>query len=359
MPPLNSEQIIYEQNTNLQAFSREIIAVATPTPQELATQNQHLKKCRAIRRRICLEGELVPFGRLVTGFAITKSDLGAVLVTSYPEAFFNTPDMSDESNSLPHNQVKEFQSKGFEVTLLFKTSVPIMKSALKVTDENTFYLSCDIGFNHDLGVHNTRNLQTYSRYDPRIKEMVLFIKWWAKRRHINSPYRGTLSSYGYALMIIHFLINVVDPPVSINLQNTPIPEDVPPDQIFDKAGEEWAYSDKRWILAIEGPFEISGNVGRSCNSTGVDRIRSEFKRALNIIRFRDGGKSMRELLCQEGPPEKPWVRREDVERMEVKSNLDQSANKKTNETVKHQLNEFGNPISGRLGATRELSPNIS
>ncbi|KAG0642791.1 hypothetical protein HOY80DRAFT_1007755 [Tuber brumale] len=232
-------------------------------------------------------------------------------------------------------------------------------------------------------------LQTYSRCDPRIKEMVLFIKWWAKRRHINSPCRGTLSSYGYALMIIHFLINAVDPPVSINLQNTPIPEDVPPDQIFDKvgkgqhriwyaedveilpkttnqmhvgrllhsffkyysyrfqwgrgAGEEWAYSDKRWILAIEDPFEISGNVGRTCNSTGVDRIRAEFKRALNIIRFRDGGKSMRELLCQEGLPEKPWVRREDDERMEGKSNLDQSANKETNETVKHQLNDVMTP----------------
>ncbi|PUU74298.1 hypothetical protein B9Z19DRAFT_462777 [Tuber borchii] len=38
-------------------------------------------------------------------------------------------------------------------------------------------------------------------------------------------------------MIIHFLINVVDPPVLINLQNTPISEDVPPDQIFDESGE--------------------------------------------------------------------------------------------------------------------------
>jgi hypothetical protein len=31
------------------------------------------------------------------------------------------------------------------------------------------------------------------------------IKHWAKRRKVNDPYRGTLSSYGYVLMIINFL----------------------------------------------------------------------------------------------------------------------------------------------------------
>ncbi|CUS07941.1 unnamed protein product [Tuber aestivum] len=112
-----------------------------------------------------------------------------------------------------------------------------MKLALKATGENSFDLICDMGFNQDLGVHNTRTPQTHSRCDPRVKEMVLFIKWWAKRRHINSPYRGTVSSYGYVLMIIHFLINVVDPPVLIKRQNIGIPEDAPPDQIFVEGGE--------------------------------------------------------------------------------------------------------------------------
>ena len=51
-----------------------------------------------------------------------------------------------------------------------------MKLALKATDENSFDLNCDIGFNNDLGVHNTRMLRTYSRCDPRVKEMVLFVK---------------------------------------------------------------------------------------------------------------------------------------------------------------------------------------
>src|SRR5436305_13240351 len=43
----------------------------------------------------------------------------------------------------------------------------------------------------------------------------------------NSAYRGTLSSYGYVLMVLHFLINVAMPPVVPNLQHfwrPPAPE---------------------------------------------------------------------------------------------------------------------------------------
>jgi terminal uridylyltransferase len=48
--------------------------------------------------------------------------------------------------------------------------------------------------------------------------MILFIKHWAKVRGINSGYRGTLSSYGYVLMALHYLVNVVQPFVCPNLQ---------------------------------------------------------------------------------------------------------------------------------------------
>lgn len=208
-------------------------------------------------------------------------------------------------------------------------------------------------------------------------------------------------------MIIHFLINVVDPPVLINLQNTPISEDVPPDQIFDGGGEgehqiwyakdienlpkttnqmhigqllhsffeyyshrfQWgrevisirtqggifSKQEKGWVAAvtrpgrggqiqvkdrylftIEDPFETSHNVGRTCNGPGVDRIRAEFKRALNIVKFRDGGKSMRELLCQEAPPERPWVRKEDEEGRDGGPSTDQGVSGETNtDTAEH------------------------
>jgi terminal uridylyltransferase len=79
-------------------------------------------------------------------------------------------------------------------------------------------IQCDINFSNLLGTHNTQMLRCYSRCDPRVRPMVLFVKAWAKRRKINSAYSGTLSSYGYVLMVLHFLVHVVRPPVVPNLQ---------------------------------------------------------------------------------------------------------------------------------------------
>ncbi|KAF2731787.1 PAP/OAS1 substrate-binding domain-containing protein [Polyplosphaeria fusca] len=79
-------------------------------------------------------------------------------------------------------------------------------------------VQCDINFGNPLGIHNTRLLRCYSCCDPRVREMVLFIKAWAKRRKINSSYSGTLSSYGWVLMVLHYLCNIASPPVCPNLQ---------------------------------------------------------------------------------------------------------------------------------------------
>lgn len=81
-------------------------------------------------------------------------------------------------------------------------------------------IQCDINFSAHLAIHNTLLLRCYSHCDPRVKIMILFIKHWAKTRGINTPYRGSLSSYGYVLMVLHYLVNVAQPFVCPNLQNT-------------------------------------------------------------------------------------------------------------------------------------------
>ena len=79
-------------------------------------------------------------------------------------------------------------------------------------------VQCDINFSADLALHNTLLLRCYSRSDPRVKLLILFIKHWAKIRAINTPYRGSLSSYGYVLMVLHYLVNIAQPFVCPNLQ---------------------------------------------------------------------------------------------------------------------------------------------
>lgn len=79
-------------------------------------------------------------------------------------------------------------------------------------------VQCDVNFSAYLALQNTLLLRCYSYTDPRVRPLVLFVKHWAKARNINTPYRGTLSSYGYVLMVLHFLINVAEPFVCPNLQ---------------------------------------------------------------------------------------------------------------------------------------------
>ncbi|KAF4622744.1 hypothetical protein G7Y89_g14281 [Cudoniella acicularis] len=94
-------------------------------------------------------------------------------------------------------------------------------------------VQCDINFSAHLALHNTLLLRCYSHCDPRVKQMILFVKNWAKLRGINTPYRGTLSSYGYVLMVLHYLVNIAQPFVCPNLQsiNKDPPHYLPPAEI--------------------------------------------------------------------------------------------------------------------------------
>lgn len=79
-------------------------------------------------------------------------------------------------------------------------------------------IQCDINFGNFVALHNSALLRAYHSFDPRVGELGIFIKIWAKARDINTPYRGTLSSYGYILMVLHYLMNIVNPPIIPNLQ---------------------------------------------------------------------------------------------------------------------------------------------
>jgi terminal uridylyltransferase len=79
-------------------------------------------------------------------------------------------------------------------------------------------IQCDINFSAHLALHNTLLLRCYAHSDHRVKPLILFIKHWAKVRGINTPYRGSLSSYGYVLMVLHYLVNIAQPFVCPNLQ---------------------------------------------------------------------------------------------------------------------------------------------
>ncbi|KAK2614416.1 hypothetical protein N8I77_001247 [Diaporthe amygdali] len=126
-------------------------------------------------------------------------------------------------------------------------------------------VQCDINFSAQLALHNTHLLRCYSLTDPRVRPMVLFVKHWAKVRGINTSYRGTLSSYGYVLMVLHYLINVAHPFVCPNLQvmAPPVDPHLSPDQVENnilcKGLNVWFWKDADQIKASAEQGNLTQN----------------------------------------------------------------------------------------------------
>ncbi|RVD85271.1 uncharacterized protein DFL_003597 [Arthrobotrys flagrans] len=352
-------------------YAKSVVQSVSPTPDEIAMKSNTLRRITEICNNLVPGSRIIPFGSLVSGFATKGADMDVI----FAHDSLNPQPFSHESN-IPVRLAGEFLKRGFEVDLLIRTRVPILKIKTSSSEpgsrpgspyvQDTLKedlgeepwpenISCDIGFKAHLGITNSYFFRTYNQCDPRFREMVLFVKQWSKNRDLNSPYFGTLSSYGYVLMVAHFLINVVQPPVLPNLQLIPPEPDTPESELMqdgfdiwyfkdiakitsgellpggknemtlgqlvyeffqyfttnfnfvsevvtirspggvmykqhkgwtsarERVGETTTYQD-RYLLALEDPFEITHNVGRTCGGPGVRRIRGEMQRAAQIIR---------------------------------------------------------------------------
>ncbi|KAI5794479.1 structural basis For the activity of A cytoplasmic Rna terminal U transferase [Peziza echinospora] len=216
---------------------QEQVALATMPPDEIERKRRCHERLQKVCQTVRPTAELVPFGSLVSGFAVVGSDLDLVL-----------SDPSEPADGLQGFQIpilieKALQADGMKTQLLTKTRVPILKVTQPATPDCPEAIAADIGFSNELAICNTQMLRTYSKCDSRVVDMVKFVKRWAKLRKINSAYKGTLSSYGYVLMVLHYLINIVEPPVLPNLQLHPVPLDTPKSEVESHGRNVWFYKD--------------------------------------------------------------------------------------------------------------------
>ncbi|KAJ3112282.1 hypothetical protein HDU96_004726 [Phlyctochytrium bullatum] len=175
--------------------AREIIAEITPTMEEMKMQEGVFEVVQEITRRVFPDSTLHHFGSTANGFSLTNSDMDLCICLKS----FDTQKISPAQcvEKIGH-ALKQAGMK--DVKMLTRARVPIVKMRDPVTG-----IRCDLGFQNNLAIYNTRLLKTYSQIDPRFRELVFIVKYWSKRRNINEPYFGTLSSYCYVLMIIHLL----------------------------------------------------------------------------------------------------------------------------------------------------------
>ncbi|PVG00163.1 hypothetical protein CPB86DRAFT_872149 [Serendipita vermifera] len=381
----------------------DFVAQLSPTREEISVKEDVRKLLERLIRTIEPSAKLLSFGSTANGLNLKNSDMDLCCVLDVP-----TEQMPSASQFvLRAAQLLERETK-FSVKPLPNARIPIIKLSLQPSPSIPFGIACDIGFENRLALENTRLLYSYAAIDPRrVRTMILFLKLWSKRRKINSPYHGTLSSYGYALLVIFFLVHVKDPPVLPNLQQMPPMRPISPSDTHINGRNVWFFDDsellrQRWqspntetigellldffryfsrdfnyagavasiraghlpkdsmesnkpadpregtSLWIEDPFETSFNVGRCVTRDGLYTIRGEFMRAVRILSAKyDTPMTALALLCEERENEVPRSadQRHSYHRYHTESPRSRS----------NQGSNQGSPLAPRLGLARNGS----
>ncbi|GAA5938480.1 hypothetical protein JCM1841_006107 [Sporobolomyces salmonicolor] len=196
-----------------------------PQPDEYQAKEQARQFLEKLADQVSPGAKLLPFGSMANGFALKNSDMDLCCFLGKDAPVRGPSELVELLGGLIERETN------FYVKMLPRARIPIIKLTMPPTPSVPAGMACDIGFENRLALENTRLLLTYAMVDPRLRTLVLFLKVWTKRRKINNPYRGTLSSYGYVLLVIHFLAHVKQPPVLPNLQRLPLPHPTPLEEL--------------------------------------------------------------------------------------------------------------------------------
>ena len=102
-----------------------------------------------------------------------------------------------------------------DIIAISHAKIPIVKMRHVPTN-----LAVDVSIENTVAIENTRLLQLYADCDARVKPLLFALKTWCKSRAIAHPEQGSLSSYSWVLLMIHYLQRT-DPPVVPNVQYQP------------------------------------------------------------------------------------------------------------------------------------------
>ncbi|GIL52912.1 hypothetical protein Vafri_8659 [Volvox africanus] len=239
------------------------------------------------------------------------------------------------------------------VSALPKARTPIVKMTVISTQTRV-----EVTINNLLAISNTCMLRDYCEIDPRLRQLALLVKHWARTRSVNDAYRGSLSSYAYVLLCI-WLLQQRQPAILPVLQqcephtydkmvgpwrcsyNDRVEElkdfgianketlaellvaffdhwawrhDYNGSVVCVRTGGTMAKSTKEWtkrqgnerhLMCVEDPFELSHDLGRTIDKAAVQVLRREFERAARI--FASNPDPLVELLAPLTPEEEAAV----------------------------------------------------
>nr|GEW32452.1 UTP:RNA uridylyltransferase 1 [Tanacetum cinerariifolium] len=295
-----------------------------PSEEEKEKQKQLMALLNKHVTREWPGARLFLYGSCANSFGFRKSDIDVCL---------SLGDADIDKSEILLKLADILKSDNLEnVQALIRARVPIVKLMDPVTG-----ISCDICVNNLLAVINTKLLLDYSKIDVRLRQLAFIIKHWAKSRGVNETYQGTLSSYAYVLMCIHFLQQCTPPILpclqgmertyTVNVDNVECSyfdqveklqgygsqngesiarlvwgffnywahcHDYANDVISIRAGrlvskraKDWTrrIGNDRHLICIEDPFEVTHDLGRVVDKRSIRVLREEFERAAEIMQY--------------------------------------------------------------------------
>ena len=193
----------------------KIIEKKTPPKEYLDSLFSEFHKINSVIREIFNVDGCI-YGSLVNGFPTNSSDIDVVInLPDYdvaPPVSATEPTEGngeeeeegatatkylEELNRL-HNGIKSKFGDEFTLSKIESARVPILivkKGEIEV----------NLSFNHLVVIHNSALLHAYNSISPKVRELVVLVKHWAKQRELNDSLQGTLSSYSYVLLVISYL----------------------------------------------------------------------------------------------------------------------------------------------------------
>lgn len=211
--------------------------------------------------------------------------------------------------------------------------IPAAKVPIVKIWDPEYMLACDMNVNNAAAIENTRLIRTYVEVDPRVRPLAMVVKYWTRKRILNDAgLGGTLSSYTWISLLIHYL-QMRQPPILPSLQQRPHQRTVHEDGrlsgfaddlatltgfgqdneeslgdllfgFFRYFGHEFDYEndvisiregrilkkiDKKWHtmvnnrLCVEEPFNTDRNLGNTVDDYAFRGVHLEIRRAYDLL----------------------------------------------------------------------------
>ncbi|KAJ3009762.1 hypothetical protein HKX48_007752 [Thoreauomyces humboldtii] len=189
-----------------QRLTQQLMALSSNLTPSKESQQMRLKFVSKLQRIIDTEWPTRSitahvFGSTVNGLGTQTSDVDVCLTTAWEDRANGVSNM----DILAAGLIKHGIAK---VTTVTAAKVPICKLY-----DPEFNVNCDINVNNTIALRNTQLIKTYVAIDPRVRHLMMVIKYWTRQRALNDAAKGgTLSSYCWAMMVLNFL-QTRQPPV--------------------------------------------------------------------------------------------------------------------------------------------------